>query len=310
MRPIIIAAALASALAVGIGAAAADTMHPELGARLAGMGEHGIVNFQSHATTGKLCWTFELTTDRHHGCIDPRYARDDRGEARLAVRCEGLRDREQEGALADRVEAAPVRRVGRHEGPPRRRSAACCSPAWRTCDEARRTRRHAQDTDAASSRDRRRRAVVARAGERRRGARSPASCRRSLGRSRRSCRRRAGASTRSPTTCRPSTRRRGVCGSAASCRSPSRCRTSRCARCRAPSRSRRSTASPGWTVQNVHWAGVRLTDVFDVVKPLPEAQRAPVRLRGGSVRRLPHDAAVALEGRDARLRDGRQAAPA
>lgn len=62
MRPIIIAAALASALAVGIGAAAADTMHPELGARLAGMGEHGIVNFQSHATTGKLCWTFELKT--------------------------------------------------------------------------------------------------------------------------------------------------------------------------------------------------------------------------------------------------------
>ena len=27
----------------------------------------------------------------------------------------------------------------------------------------------------------------------------------------------------------------------------------------------------GWTVPNVHWAGVRLTDVFDLVKPLPEA---------------------------------------
>ncbi|MGH3025928.1 MAG: molybdopterin-dependent oxidoreductase [Gaiellaceae bacterium] len=27
----------------------------------------------------------------------------------------------------------------------------------------------------------------------------------------------------------------------------------------------------GWTVQNVHWAGVRITDVFDLVKPLPQA---------------------------------------
>ena len=27
----------------------------------------------------------------------------------------------------------------------------------------------------------------------------------------------------------------------------------------------------GWTVPNVHWAGVRITDVFDLVRPLPEA---------------------------------------
>jgi DMSO/TMAO reductase YedYZ molybdopterin-dependent catalytic subunit len=27
----------------------------------------------------------------------------------------------------------------------------------------------------------------------------------------------------------------------------------------------------GWTVPNVHWAGVRLNDVFDLVQPLPEA---------------------------------------
>jgi DMSO/TMAO reductase YedYZ molybdopterin-dependent catalytic subunit len=27
----------------------------------------------------------------------------------------------------------------------------------------------------------------------------------------------------------------------------------------------------GWTVPNVHWAGVRLTHVFDLVRPLPEA---------------------------------------
>ncbi len=53
-----LAAALA-ALLVG-GAALADTMHPELGARLAGMGEHGIVNLRSEEATGRLCWTFDL----------------------------------------------------------------------------------------------------------------------------------------------------------------------------------------------------------------------------------------------------------
>jgi hypothetical protein len=37
-------------------------MHPELGARLAGMGEHGVVNLQVKAKQGKLCWTFELPT--------------------------------------------------------------------------------------------------------------------------------------------------------------------------------------------------------------------------------------------------------
>jgi len=27
----------------------------------------------------------------------------------------------------------------------------------------------------------------------------------------------------------------------------------------------------GWSVPNVHWAGVRLTDIYDLVRPLPEA---------------------------------------
>ena len=27
----------------------------------------------------------------------------------------------------------------------------------------------------------------------------------------------------------------------------------------------------GWTVKNVHWGGVRITDVFDLVRPVPEA---------------------------------------
>ncbi len=37
-------------------------MHPELGAKLAGMGEHGVVNLQSTAAKGRLCWTFDLKT--------------------------------------------------------------------------------------------------------------------------------------------------------------------------------------------------------------------------------------------------------
>lgn len=49
-----------AALALAGGTALAGTMHPELGARLAGMGEHGIVNLTSHATQGRLCWTFDV----------------------------------------------------------------------------------------------------------------------------------------------------------------------------------------------------------------------------------------------------------
>jgi hypothetical protein len=52
----------ASALGLGASAASADTMHPVFGARLSGMGEHGIVNFQSMAAKGRLCWTFTLST--------------------------------------------------------------------------------------------------------------------------------------------------------------------------------------------------------------------------------------------------------
>jgi hypothetical protein len=59
-KAIVCAAAVAAAL--GAGAARADTMHPVLGARLAGMGEHGVVNFHSTAAAGKLCWTFQLGT--------------------------------------------------------------------------------------------------------------------------------------------------------------------------------------------------------------------------------------------------------
>jgi len=56
-------AVAASAAALGAAVASGATMHPVLGAKLAGMGEHGVVNFQSNATTGKLCWTFDVMTD-------------------------------------------------------------------------------------------------------------------------------------------------------------------------------------------------------------------------------------------------------
>jgi hypothetical protein len=56
-------AAVAAVAAIGAGAAGAGTMHPVLGAKLAGMGEHGVVNFKSttgKSSTGRLCWTFDL----------------------------------------------------------------------------------------------------------------------------------------------------------------------------------------------------------------------------------------------------------
>jgi hypothetical protein len=64
MRVTASAAAIAAAFAL-VGASAAladDMMHPVLGAHLAGMGEHGVVNIHSYATQGKLCWTFGLHT--------------------------------------------------------------------------------------------------------------------------------------------------------------------------------------------------------------------------------------------------------
>jgi len=57
-----VAVAGSSAVLLGAAAASADMMHPTLGAKLSGMGEHGIVNLQSNAAKGKLCWTFKLTT--------------------------------------------------------------------------------------------------------------------------------------------------------------------------------------------------------------------------------------------------------
>jgi hypothetical protein len=56
-----VAVALA-ATAFGATAASAGTMHPELGARLSGMGEHGIVNLTLKDTHHEICWTFDIPT--------------------------------------------------------------------------------------------------------------------------------------------------------------------------------------------------------------------------------------------------------
>ena len=63
MRSKLTTAVLAAAATLAAASiAAAATMHPTLGAHLSGMGEHGIVNLQSHATKNQLCWKFELST--------------------------------------------------------------------------------------------------------------------------------------------------------------------------------------------------------------------------------------------------------
>ena len=62
MRSLALPAVVAVALAAAVPAALGSAMHPELGARLSGMGEHGVVNIQVKATSKQLCWTFDLPT--------------------------------------------------------------------------------------------------------------------------------------------------------------------------------------------------------------------------------------------------------
>ena len=65
MRPLALAAATLGALAAAVPVAFGSGMHPELGARLAGMGEHGVVNIQVKSKTAQVCWTFDLPTMRN-----------------------------------------------------------------------------------------------------------------------------------------------------------------------------------------------------------------------------------------------------
>jgi hypothetical protein len=54
------ASTVVCAALVAVPVAAAGMMHPTLGARLSGMGVHGVVNLQAHAKKHQLCWTFDL----------------------------------------------------------------------------------------------------------------------------------------------------------------------------------------------------------------------------------------------------------
>lgn len=54
-------AAITAAAALAAVPVATAGMHPTLGARLSGMGEHGIVNLQAHAAKSQLCWKFQLS---------------------------------------------------------------------------------------------------------------------------------------------------------------------------------------------------------------------------------------------------------
>ena len=58
MTRVLLATVVAAAMVTGV--ATASMMHPVLGAKLSGMGEHGVVNLQSDAGKGQLCWTFDL----------------------------------------------------------------------------------------------------------------------------------------------------------------------------------------------------------------------------------------------------------
>ena len=59
-RPITSLAVAGATLALAAAGASAATMRPELGAHLAGMGDHGVVNLQLTASSGKICWTFTV----------------------------------------------------------------------------------------------------------------------------------------------------------------------------------------------------------------------------------------------------------
>src|SRR6476659_8907870 len=60
LKTLTVAVATAAVLATA-SIAAAGMMHPTLGAHLSGMGEHGVLNLQSHAAKGQLCWKFQLS---------------------------------------------------------------------------------------------------------------------------------------------------------------------------------------------------------------------------------------------------------
>jgi hypothetical protein len=61
-KPTTVAAVTGASLALAVAGASASTMYSSLGARLSGMGQHGVVNLKATASSGKLCWTFDVPT--------------------------------------------------------------------------------------------------------------------------------------------------------------------------------------------------------------------------------------------------------
>jgi hypothetical protein len=51
---------VAATLALAAAGASASMMHATLGAKLTGMGDHGVVNLHVTASSDKLCWTFDV----------------------------------------------------------------------------------------------------------------------------------------------------------------------------------------------------------------------------------------------------------
>ena len=61
-RTMTLAAVAGATLALAATGASAAVMNAKLGAELSGMGEHGTVNLQVSASSGKLCWAFDIPT--------------------------------------------------------------------------------------------------------------------------------------------------------------------------------------------------------------------------------------------------------
>lgn len=103
MRTALAAATVAAAF--GGSAALADTMHPELGARLSGMGEHGIVNLTLKQSHHEICWTFDIPTHSPTGAS----VRDAHGMtvAKLGGRYAAKGCAMVPAAALSRIEAAP-----------------------------------------------------------------------------------------------------------------------------------------------------------------------------------------------------------
>ena len=99
----LLVACAGAAVALGTGAAQADTMHPTLGAKLSGMGEHGVVNLQSNAAKGRLCWTFDVDDEGHHAArrSATRPAWSSRSSARRTRRRAARRCRRRRSSLIE-----------------------------------------------------------------------------------------------------------------------------------------------------------------------------------------------------------------